>query len=124
MLTNLLLLKLKATAKESGMEGRIVNVSSSAHRKTYSSGIRFDNINYPSRYAPYGAYGQTKLANIPHANELARRLQEEDFNVTANSVHPGVIPTNVIRCMKFLAIPVAFAMVFWKTIPQGAVTTC
>ncbi|ERN00318.1 hypothetical protein AMTR_s00107p00149370 [Amborella trichopoda] len=104
LLTNLLLGKLKSTAKESGIEGRIVSISSLAHRRTYSSGILFDKINYRTGYSPYAAYGQSKLANILHANELARRWQEEGANVTANSLHPGVIPTNIARYMKFLGI--------------------
>lgn len=42
-----------------------------------------------------GAYGQSKLANILFSNELSRRLQERHSNVTANSLHPGFISTNL-----------------------------
>lgn len=49
MLTNLLLDTMKSTARESHKEGRIVNVSSEAHRFAYSEGIRFDKINDKSR---------------------------------------------------------------------------
>lgn len=49
LLTNLLLDTMKKTARESGKEGRIVNVSSDGHRFSYREGIRFDNINDPSR---------------------------------------------------------------------------
>ncbi|KAK4363061.1 hypothetical protein RND71_018302 [Anisodus tanguticus] len=45
LLTNLLLDKMKETACETNREGRIVNVSSEAHRVTYREGIRFDKIN-------------------------------------------------------------------------------
>lgn len=45
LLTNLLLEKMKSTAKSTGIEGRIVNVSSLAHVNTYPEGIRFDKIN-------------------------------------------------------------------------------
>lgn len=45
LLTNLLLDKMKQTAKASGIEGRIVNLSSIAHTYTYEEGIRFDKIN-------------------------------------------------------------------------------
>ncbi|URD82873.1 PPR repeat [Musa troglodytarum] len=65
-LTNLLLEKMKSTARKTGIEGRIVNLSSVAHIYTYEDGIR---------YSGKKAYGQSKLANILHANELSRRLQ-------------------------------------------------
>ncbi|EXB93845.1 Short-chain dehydrogenase TIC 32 [Morus notabilis] len=99
LLTNLLLDTMKKTASESGKEGRIVNVSSAGHRFTYREGIRFEKINDPSGYGKLGAagYGQSKLANILHANELARRLKEEAVNITANSLHPGAIATNLFR---------------------------
>lgn len=45
MLTHLLLDNMKKTARNSKKEGRIVNVSSEAHRITYPEGIRFDKIN-------------------------------------------------------------------------------
>ncbi|CAK9188595.1 unnamed protein product [Ilex paraguariensis] len=73
--TNLLLDKMKDTAKATGIEGRIVNLSSVAHLHTYGGGIRFDNINDQRSYSDKKAYGQSKLANILHASELSRRLQ-------------------------------------------------
>uniref|UniRef100_A0A7C9FQ58 Protochlorophyllide reductase n=2 Tax=Opuntia streptacantha TaxID=393608 RepID=A0A7C9FQ58_OPUST len=45
LLTNLLLDKMKQTAEATGIEGRIVNLSSIAHRHTYKGGIRFHKIN-------------------------------------------------------------------------------
>ena len=59
LLTNLLLDKMKETAKESGIEGRIVNLSSIAHLHTYADGIQFDHINDKNRYMPNSSY--TKL---------------------------------------------------------------
>lgn len=50
LLTNLLLDKMKVTAESSGVEGRIVNLSSIAHLHTYKEGIRFDKINDQDRY--------------------------------------------------------------------------
>ncbi|KAK1357188.1 hypothetical protein POM88_050444 [Heracleum sosnowskyi] len=46
-------------------------------------------------YSDKKAYGQSKLANILHANELSRRLEGEGANITVNSVHPGLIMTNL-----------------------------
>lgn len=45
LLTHLLLDTMKKTALEMKTEGRIVNVSSSAHAYSYKEGIRFDKIN-------------------------------------------------------------------------------
>ncbi|KAF3960588.1 hypothetical protein CMV_014715 [Castanea mollissima] len=75
LLTNLLLEKMKNTARSTGIEGRIVNLSSIAHNYTYEQGIRFDQINDESGYSDKRAYGQSKLANILHANELSRHFQ-------------------------------------------------
>ncbi|GFY93262.1 NAD(P)-binding Rossmann-fold superfamily protein [Actinidia rufa] len=49
LLTNLLLDKMKETAKATGIEGRIVNLSSIAHLHTYEGGIGFENINDRNR---------------------------------------------------------------------------
>eukprot|EP01018_Ginkgo_biloba_P034704 Gb_25853 [translate_table: standard] len=75
LLTNLLLENMKATASKTGIEGRIVNVSSEGHKFAYWDGIRFDKINDRSGYYAFLAYGQSKLANILHSNELTRQLQ-------------------------------------------------
>ncbi|CAM8968855.1 unnamed protein product [Rhodiola kirilowii] len=126
LLTHLLLDTMKNTMKESKIEGRIVNLSSEGHRLTYSEGIRFDKINDKSSYSSFLAYGQSKLANILHANQLAKNLKEEGYEIMANSVHPGAIITNLLRYQNFVFNGVAnmigkFAM---KNVPQGASTTC
>ncbi|OIT31303.1 PREDICTED: short-chain dehydrogenase TIC 32, chloroplastic-like [Nicotiana attenuata] len=124
-LTNLLLDKMKETTKATGIEGRIVNLSSVAHICPYWEGIQFHNINDKNSYQDKLAYGQSKLANILHANELSRRLQEEGVNITVNSVHPGLIMTNLMRhsalLMRILRV---FTCFLWKNVPQGAATTC
>ncbi|KAM0010829.1 putative very-long-chain 3-oxoacyl-CoA reductase [Helianthus debilis subsp. tardiflorus] len=48
-LTNLLLDKMKETAARTGIEGRIVNLSSIAHHYTYEQGIVFNKINDKDR---------------------------------------------------------------------------
>ncbi|KAJ4777782.1 NAD(P)-binding Rossmann-fold superfamily protein [Rhynchospora pubera] len=126
LLTNLLLEKMKSTSGSSGIEGRIVILSSEGHKLTYSDGIRFNKINNQAEYQSYLAYGQSKLANILHANELARRLKEEGANITVNSLHPGVIMTNLFRYQNYF-VNAAFGTIArfaTKTVPQGAATTC
>jgi hypothetical protein len=50
LLTDLLLEKINITAKESGIEGRIVIVASDSYKHTYREGIRFDKLNDESGY--------------------------------------------------------------------------
>uniref|UniRef100_A0A453DZX1 Short-chain dehydrogenase TIC 32, chloroplastic n=1 Tax=Aegilops tauschii subsp. strangulata TaxID=200361 RepID=A0A453DZX1_AEGTS len=125
LLTNLLLDNMKTTAKSTGIEGRIVNLSSVAHLHTYPKGILFDQLNDKKIYNDKMAYGQSKLANILHAKELSRRLKEEGANITVNCVHPGLIMTNLMRhsfaLMKAIQV---VTYLFWKNVPQGAATTC
>ncbi|XP_068640840.1 short-chain dehydrogenase TIC 32, chloroplastic-like [Aristolochia californica] len=125
LLTNLLLETMKNTACNSNIEGRIVNLSSEGHKFTYNEGIRFEKINEESGYFAIFAYGQSKLANVLHANELARRLKEEGVSITANSLHPGAIATNLLRYHSFInSIVSTLGRFVLKDIPQGAATTC
>ncbi|CAN1184167.1 Short-chain dehydrogenase TIC 32, chloroplastic [Linum perenne] len=131
LLTHLLLDTMKSTARESNQEGRIVNLASEGHRFAYKEGIRFDKINNEAEYNKMRAYGQSKLANILHANELASRLkfpllkQEEGINITANSLHPGAIATNLARYHGVLnAITNSIGKYVLKNVQQGAATTC
>ncbi|KAB2596701.1 short-chain dehydrogenase TIC 32 [Pyrus ussuriensis x Pyrus communis] len=125
LLTNLLLDTMKKTARKSSKQGRIVNVSSEAHRFPYPEGIRFDKINDQAGYRSYLAYGQSKLANILHANELARRLKEEGADITANSLHPGVIATNLFRYNSAInGLVNVLGRALLKNVQQGAATTC
>ncbi|KAL6174718.1 hypothetical protein ACLB2K_051364 [Fragaria x ananassa] len=129
LLTNLLLETMKHTSRESNREGRIVNLSSMCHQYVYREGIRFDKINDESSYYKYLAYGQSKLANVLHANELTRRLKEEGTQITVNSLHPGSIQTNIVRIddgiLHYIAkVLSVFIKPFMKTIQQGAATTC
>ncbi|CAN1253884.1 Short-chain dehydrogenase TIC 32, chloroplastic [Linum perenne] len=131
LLTHLLLDTMKSTARESNQEGRIVNLASEGHRFAYKEGIRFDKINNEAEYNKMRAYGQSKLANILHANELASRLKEEGINITANSLHPGAIATNLARLQQVLSgfrvetrqNPTSRFRLNLRVL-QGAATTC
>jgi WW domain-containing oxidoreductase len=101
---------------------RIVMLSSSAHTRAPEGGIRFDDLDASKDYTPWGNYGQSKIANLLFAKELARRF--EGTKKTANAVHPGVIQTNLGRHMNPVARLVfgTLGPLFLKTIPQGAAT--
>ncbi|XP_027100939.1 short-chain dehydrogenase TIC 32, chloroplastic [Coffea arabica] len=125
LLTNLLLDTMKKTYYKSKKEGRIVNVSSDAHRYTYREGIRFDRISDEKGYSNFFAYCQSKLANLLHSYELARRFKEEGVEITANSVHPGVIISNVFhRRGCCIGLANKLDKFVFKTLQQGASTTC
>lgn len=106
-------------------DGRVVMLSSEAHKQAPSDvGIDFDDLSGERRYGPWRMYGQSKLANMLFASELARRMA--GTSRVALSVHPGVIRTELVRHLN----PVmrgAFALagpIGLKTIPQGAATQC
>ncbi|KAL7003444.1 Short-chain dehydrogenase TIC 32, chloroplastic [Sarracenia purpurea var. burkii] len=125
LLTNLLLDTMKKTSSETKKEGRIVNVSSRAHKRSYREGICFDKINDQAGYNSLSAYGQSKLANVLHANELARRLKEDGAEITANSLHPGGITTQLFRHQSLAdGLVNTLGRYVLKNVQQGAATTC
>ncbi len=73
--------------------GRIVPVSSIAHRATPK--IQFDDPMFTKNYSPTRAYGQSKLANIMYGLELARRLDAAGSEVISVTAHPGYSNTNL-----------------------------
>jgi NAD(P)-dependent dehydrogenase (short-subunit alcohol dehydrogenase family) len=86
-LTGLLLEQLLAT------EGaRVVNVSSTAHRM---GRIHFDDLQGERRYGRWGAYGQSKLANLLFTYELQRRLDASGHALCSVACHPGWAATNL-----------------------------
>jgi len=102
-------------------QGRVVVVASNAHRRAPAAGIEFDNLSGARGYVPWQAYGQSKLANILFTKELARRLTD---GRTANTLHPGVIATNLSRSIPALsrfALRAAAPLVL-KDEAQGAAT--
>lgn len=107
--------------------GRVVMISSSAHKWAPPGGIAFNNLTGDKGYDPRAFYGQSKLANALVARELARRLA--GTTTTANAAHPGLIITNIIRYIppwqQWLAPlvgPLLRSRI--KTTAQGAATTC
>jgi dehydrogenase/reductase SDR family protein 13 len=87
LLTNLLLDRLRASAP-----ARIVNVASIAHYDP--PGIDWDAVRRPTRSVTgMREYSVSKLANVLHAQQLARRL--DGSGVTTYALHPGVIASDI-----------------------------
>ncbi|MDP4576137.1 SDR family NAD(P)-dependent oxidoreductase [Qipengyuania sp. G39] len=127
LLTNLLM-----PLVEKGDRPRIVNLSSRGHHFDH---VHFDDPNYQGRdYEKWTAYGQSKTANILFSVGLEQRLG--DKGVHAYALHPGGIQTNLGRHMteedmawmmnriKKMAEKSGEEPQGFKTIPQGAATTC
>jgi len=104
--------------------GRVVMLSSGAHRMAGENGIEFDNLSGETNYHPWRMYGQSKLANILFAKSLAKRFANQGSKRTANAVHPGVIMTNLARHIPNAEGMFANMKATMKTIPQGAATQC
>ena len=103
-------------------DGRVVVLSSMAHVQAPRGGIQFDNLDGGRGYSPWGAYGQSKFANLLFAKELQRRFA--GTRKTAYAVHPGVIHTKLARSASGV-VQAFFAFagpLFLKTVPQGAAT--
>jgi len=84
LLTGLLLDTLKASAPS-----RIVTVASAQHA---GKQIPFEDMTHEKGYKPLQVYAESKLMAIMFTYALARRLQGTE--VTANTLHPGVVATN------------------------------
>jgi len=104
---------------------RIVAVSSSGH---LLSPVVFDDLHYDFReYTPFGAYGQSKTANVLFAVEATRRWAADGIH--ANALMPGGIATRLQRhvggaeYMEGARKRFAQAGSALKTVEQGAATS-
>tara|TARA_B100000073_G_scaffold107793_1_gene86732 strand:+ start:4739 stop:5650 length:912 start_codon:yes stop_codon:yes gene_type:complete len=75
-----------------GADPRVVTVTSGAQ---YFGQIRWDDLTWSQRYDRYGAYAQSKLANVMFALELDARLREQNSPVQSLAAHPGLAKTNL-----------------------------
>ncbi|KAI7754792.1 hypothetical protein M8C21_018791 [Ambrosia artemisiifolia] len=112
-----------------------IDLSSFASIRKFCS--EFLSLDIPLNILIYNAtraYAQSKLANIMHANQLAKQLKAMNANVTINAVHPGIVKTGIIRDHKgvitgmHVSITIYsiffIASKFLKSTSQGASTTC
>lgn len=105
LLIKLLLPVLQATAAQPGSDVRIVNIASVAYKNAPKAGIEFSKLK--TRGASYGlsmtpkkwsCYGQSKLANLLYAQELAKHYP----SITTVAVHPGFIKTDLHNDNNFM----------------------
>jgi NAD(P)-dependent dehydrogenase (short-subunit alcohol dehydrogenase family) len=75
-------------------DARVVTTSSGAHER---GKIDFDDLHGENEYSQWGAYAQSKLANLLFAFELQRRFEAADLNAKSVGVHPGYAATNLQR---------------------------
>jgi len=103
-------------------QGRFVLLSSMAHRAAPEEGIQFDNLAFDGQYDSWTAYGHSKLANALCSRALAQRLS--GTSTTSNSVHPGVIATNLGRHLPWYMQwgGKLFGWTFMKSVEAGAAT--
>jgi dehydrogenase/reductase SDR family protein 13 len=113
LLTNLLLPKLRQSP-----QGRIVNVASVGHMTVKQMDwTGLERRTTPKRSA-FTDYAVTKLMNVLHAKELARRLA--GTRVTTYALHPGAVASNIWRA---IPQPVQWLMkLFMLSNEEGALT--
>lgn len=113
LLTELLL----DVLSESG-SARIVNVASQAHYRAES--IDWEALQRKTKSTTgLPEYSVSKLCNVLHAKELARRLS--GTSVTTYSLHPGVIASDVWRNVPWPVRPLM--KLFMKSNDEGAETS-
>ena len=111
LLTHLLLDTIKKSAP-----ARIINVASNAHK--YSK-MNFPDLEFEKKYSSMKSYSQSKLANILFTKKLSQQLHGS--GVTANSLHPGVVKTNLFD--KMPGFMVKIMGLFMISPVKGAQTT-
>jgi NAD(P)-dependent dehydrogenase (short-subunit alcohol dehydrogenase family) len=126
-LTGLLLPAMVATARDSTAASvRVVTLASIAHQQGH---IVLNDLQQEKNYAPWGAYRQSKLADLMIALELDRRLRDCGSPVVSVAAHPGVANTNLFvrdapgwqqRLRKIFG---ALIGMFLNTPAQGALPT-
>lgn len=101
---------------------RVVTVASLAHR---GGRIEFDNLQLERGYTPWGAYNNSKLANILFARELDRRARSAASPLLSLPVHPGVSKTNIFVSARDLksAVSKFLAPLFMQSDSRGALPT-
>jgi NAD(P)-dependent dehydrogenase (short-subunit alcohol dehydrogenase family) len=120
MITKQLLPFLLEAAKEPDSDVRVVTNTSDGYQTSQliKGGISFaelENGGTMKRWllGPWQRYGQSKLANILFAAELARRYPQ----LTSIAIHPGVVRTPMLSGMSWSAGWFTYTMCWLQRIP-------
>ena len=84
----LLLLPSLAASSAPGRPARVINVASRAHR---DARLNLADLQGALHYTGWGAYRNSKLANVLFTRALAHRL--DPARVVVHALHPGVVST-------------------------------
>jgi retinol dehydrogenase-12 len=113
LLTGLLTERLRESAP-----ARIVNLSSEGHYRAH--GIDFEAVRAPTKTRTgFHEYCVSKLANVLHAQELARRL--DGSGVTTYALHPGAVASDIWRRVPWPVRPLMKRRML--TVEEGALTS-
>jgi len=100
MLTSILLPVLLRTAESPGSDVRIVVLTSEGYKGGPQGGVNYDTVRTTQDSVLLGSwfrYGQSKLANVLFARELAERHP----SIMTLVVHPGVVNTGLVSELGF-----------------------
>jgi NAD(P)-dependent dehydrogenase (short-subunit alcohol dehydrogenase family) len=101
--------------------GRVVNVSSIAHR---NGQVDFDDLHAERAYKASARYGMSKLANMLFTLSLDKRLKALDKPCIAVACHPGIAKTELSRHMPGLLVGIAAVLgPLFNTPAEGALPT-
>lgn len=117
LLTHLLLPNLVAAGTKE-RNSRIVNVSSCAH---LNGTIDFNDFNSTLDYYPISAYNNSKLAQVMFTKHLQSMLVGQQLPVQTNSLHPGVVDTELFEHTASTSVG-WFKKIFFKSAEEGSRT--
>lgn len=120
VILKLLMPTLLRTAELPGSDVRVVFLSSSLYAQSPRGGIQFEGLHTTQDgMLAWTRYGQSKLANILYASEMARRYP----SITTVSLHPGIVGTGLVKDLGFFSRAMVFAGAGFrpKTPADGAV---
>ncbi|KAJ5214220.1 hypothetical protein N7449_001389 [Penicillium cf. viridicatum] len=107
-----LLIKKLLPLLEASTDPRIVLLTSQGWGLHPRGGIVFDKLKTTQDIAfggPWVRYGQSKLANLVYARELAKRFPA----ITSVSVHPGVVGTGLVTGLGIKEKMLVYATTWW-----------
>jgi NAD(P)-dependent dehydrogenase (short-subunit alcohol dehydrogenase family) len=109
----LLIKKLLPLLQATSDDPRIVILTSEGWFFHPRGGIVFETLDTDQNkcfLGPWHRYGQSKLANMLYARELAKRVS----GVKVLAVHPGIVNTGLVDAMSLKNRAVVYATAWWR----------